>query len=82
MSRRDEEPVAVADFATRALAETAWEVLTSAGIPSAVVTESPPWGAATHRVQVARRQAADALQSLAAAELLSPPLPPRSRRAE
>ncbi|NND03729.1 MAG: hypothetical protein HKN91_13180 [Acidimicrobiia bacterium] len=64
MSRRDQEPVFVAEFSDRAGAEEAWSAITAAGIAAAVVTDSPPWGAPLHRVQVERRDAAAAVRAM------------------
>ena len=64
MSRRDEEPVVVAEFGDREAAEAAWLTITAAGIAAAVITDDPPWGTTTHRIQVERRHAASALQAL------------------
>ena len=66
MSRRDDEPVFVAEFASAAAADEAWSLLTDEAIASAVISDSPPWGNEIHRIQVARRDAAAALAALAA----------------
>ena len=65
MSRRDDEPVFIAEYTTVSAAEEAWTRLAEADIPSAVITDSPPWGDRIHRIQVARRDAATALAALA-----------------
>ena len=64
MSRRDDEPVFVAEYSDRDSAESAWEALMDADIPGAVITESPPWGEPIHRVQVRRADAAAAVAAL------------------
>ncbi|MCP3975914.1 MAG: hypothetical protein GY720_15645 [bacterium] len=66
MSRRDEEPILVAEFATRAEAEEAWLSLVNGGVPSIVVTNDPPWGDAKHLIQCARQDAPAALRLLSA----------------
>ena len=64
MSRRDDEPVFIAEYTSAAAAEEAWSRLTDEAIPSAVITDAPPWGNEVHRIQVARRDAATALAAL------------------
>ena len=64
MSRRDDEPIDVARFATRAEAEDAWITLLDAGVPAAVLSDDPAWGEPVHRVQCARRDATNALALL------------------
>ena len=64
MTRRDDEPVFIAEYDNRDEAERAWEMLTAEGIPSAVLSDTPPWGNPVHRVQVARKDAAPALELL------------------
>ncbi len=64
MSRRQEEPVFIAEYRDRTSAEAAWSVLTEAGIASVVITDDPPWGPSTHRIQVSRRDAPTAIESL------------------
>lgn len=67
MSRRDDELVAVAQFATRLEAEQAWTSLVAAGVPSTVVTNDPPWGEPQHFIQCARKDAESALEVLTTA---------------
>jgi len=64
MSRRDEEPIFIAEFDDPGAAEKAWSKLIDVGIASAVITDDPPWGPATHRIQIQRRDAAAALEAL------------------
>lgn len=64
MARRDEEPVFIAEFDDRDSAELAWTTITDTGIAAAVITDNPPWGAPIHRIQVERRNAPSALESL------------------
>lgn len=65
MSRRDEEPVDVAEFAARDLAESAWSILVAGGVPSTVLSDRPPWGSPKYRIQCARKDAAGAMRLLA-----------------
>jgi hypothetical protein len=67
MSRRDDEPVFVAEYSSAGAADEAWARLTDEAIPSAVISDAPPWGQEVHRIQVARRDAAAALAALTAA---------------
>jgi len=53
--------VNVAEFASREQAEEAWAMLVGNGVPSTVLTESPPWGEPRHQLQCARGDAAAAL---------------------
>jgi len=62
VSRRQAEPIFIAEFTTPTEADEVWTRLTEAGVPSAVVSAAPPWGRPVHRVQVARRDAPAALR--------------------
>jgi hypothetical protein len=64
MSRRDEEPVDVAEFASRESAEAAWSLLVAGGVPGSVLSDRPPWGSPRYRIQCARKDAATALSLL------------------
>jgi hypothetical protein len=64
MNRHDEEPIDVAEFPSRDLAEAAWEVLLAGGVPGTVLSDHPPWGPPRHRIQCARKDAATAVQLL------------------
>ena len=66
MSRRDEEPIDVAEFASLELAEAAWALLIAEGVPATVLTDRPPWGRANYRIQCARKDAAAAMGLLGA----------------
>ena len=61
MSRRDEEPIDVAEFASRDLAEAAWALLVAGGVPATVLTDRAPWGRANYRIQCARKDATAAM---------------------
>lgn len=65
MSRRDDEPIDVAEFDSRDSAEAAWALLVAGAVPAAVLTDEPPWGPLRFRIQCARKDAARALQLLA-----------------
>jgi len=65
MSRRDDEPVFVAEYTSVDAADAAWARLADAAIAGAVISDAPPWGVEVHRIQVARRDAAAALAALA-----------------
>jgi hypothetical protein len=67
VSRRDNEPVDVAEFISREAAEAAWSILVAGGVPGTVLSDRPPWGPARHRVQCARKDSAAALRLLDAA---------------
>ena len=69
MSRRDDEPIFIAEFADRADAEAAWVKLDEADFAAAVITDAPPWGPAKHRVQVRRADASAAVAALRGEEL-------------
>ncbi len=64
MSRRDAEPIDVAEFASRDAAEAAWSTLVAGGVPSTVLSDRPPWGPPKFRLQCARKDAAAALRLL------------------
>lgn len=56
-----EKLVPIAEFASRDVAEEAWGLLESAGIPANVLTEPGPLGAAVvHRIEVERPNVAAA----------------------
>ena len=63
MSRRDEEPVKIAEYADRTTAEEAWTALLDNDIPATVLlTPAPLGGRESHRIEVARKDAAAALE--------------------
>ena len=63
MSRRDDEPITIAQFATREKAEEVWALLLDNDIPANVLLSPAPLGGReSHRVEVARKDAADALR--------------------
>ena len=63
MSRVDDEPVKIAEFAERSSAEAAWARLLDNDIPANVLLSPAPLGGReSHRVEVARRDAAEALR--------------------
>ncbi len=64
MSRLDEEPIDVAEFASWDLAEAAWAVLVAGGVPATVLRDRPPWGPTRYRIQCARKHGAAALRLL------------------
>lgn len=68
MTRRDEEPIDVAEFPSRSLAEAAWEELVAGGVAGVVLSDEPPWGTPRYRIQCARSDAAAALKLLRDAE--------------
>jgi len=53
---RDDQLVAIAEFAERAVAEAVWLRVEDGGIPAALITEPGTFGMPVrHRVEVARR---------------------------
>jgi len=66
MAKRDEALVSVARFDARERAEEAWSRLTEEGVPATIVGDPAPFGGAvSYSVQVARRDASEAMRLIA-----------------